>query len=128
MFGACALALAGASGAVGAEAVPVHMRGAALIESCRAGRADCGAYLQGVLDGLISSRAVCDAPRYDREQLRSVYLRWAETDTYLQDKHMLAGAERAFKQAWPCANGMAALSLEAGVAETGRPAVAADPA
>lgn len=88
--------------AVAAQDEPSAMRGAALMESCRREEPQCGAYLQGVLDGLIVRRAVCDAPRYDRERLRQVYLRWAEAETYLRDQHMAAGAEEALTGAWPC--------------------------
>lgn len=79
------------------------MSGSALVESCRAGEPQCGAYLQGVLDTMIVARkAVCDAPRYDRDALRAAYLRWAEANTYFRDVHMVAGVERAMNETWPC--------------------------
>nr|WP_246681734.1 Rap1a/Tai family immunity protein [Methylobacterium sp. L1A1] len=84
------------------QEVPQAMRGATLVEDCRNERPECGAYLQGVADRMVSDSQVCDPPRFDRQQLRQAYLGWAETDTYLRDKHMLAGAERALKRAWPC--------------------------
>lgn len=85
-----------------AQGAPPQAHGAALLASCRANEAQCGAYLQGVLDELIAQQTVCDPPRYDRAALRAAYLRWAETDTYFRDKHMMAGAERALSVAWPC--------------------------
>ncbi|WP_422247485.1 Rap1a/Tai family immunity protein [Sphingobium sp.] len=64
----------------------------------------CGAYLQGVLDMMIVARgSECGAPRYDRNRLRSAYLRWAEDNSYFMDVHMVAGAEQALAEAWPCA-------------------------
>lgn len=81
---------------------PGDMQGSALLASCRTGEPACGAYLQGVVDMMIARQGACGAPRYDRDQLRSAYLRWAESDTYFRDKHMVAGAERAMSLAWPC--------------------------
>lgn len=83
--------------------VPPSARGSALLEQCRREAPECGAYLQGMLDELIVRRAVCGAPRYDRQRLRQAYLRWAESETYLRDKHMAAGANEALTKAWPCA-------------------------
>lgn len=80
---------------------PVDMQGAALLESCQTGEPGCGAYLQGIIDMMIARQGGCNAPRYDRKQLRAAYLRWAEADTYFRDKHMMAGAERALAEAWP---------------------------
>jgi len=77
--------------------------GADLVANCRANGAACGAYLQGVLDMMIVARHdECVAPRYDRSALRAAYLRWADANSYFLDVHMIAGAERALEEAWPC--------------------------
>lgn len=82
--------------------------GSALFESCQANDPRCGGYLQGVLDMMIVARkAECGAPRYDRAALRAAYLRWAERNSYFMSVHMVAGAERALKEAWPCESGAA---------------------
>ena len=94
-------------GALAQPGTPVNMQGAALLASCRTGEPGCGAYLQGIIDMMIARQSACDAPRYDREQLRAAYLRWAEADTYLRDKHMMAGAERALAETWPKCRGRA---------------------
>ena len=52
--------------------VPPSATGSALLEQCIRGAPECGAYLQGMLDELIVRRAVCGAPRYDRQRLRHV--------------------------------------------------------
>jgi hypothetical protein len=86
-----------------AQGSPRQAQGDTLLASCRANEPQCGAYLQGVLDQMIVNRkAECGAPRYDRPRLREAYLRWAEADTYFRDKHMVAGAEQALNEAWPC--------------------------
>ena len=80
-----------------------YANGSELVASCRANNPACGAYLQGVLDMMIVARgSECGAPRYDRNRLRSAYLRWAEDNAYFMDVHMVAGAEQALAEAWPC--------------------------
>lgn len=77
--------------------------GSELVASCRADSAACGAYLQGVLDMMIMVRRdECAAPRYDRGALRTAYLRWADANSYFSSVHMVAGAERALSETWPC--------------------------
>ena len=100
-FSLASLVLSPGSGVT--QDVPPSATGSALLEQCRRGAPECGAYLQGMLDELIVRRAVCGAPRYDRQRLRQAYLRWAESETYLRDKHMAAGANEALTRAWPCA-------------------------
>ena len=86
-----------------AQEQPEHANGAELAASCRANNPACGAYLQGVLDMMIVARgSECGAPRYDRSSLRMAYLRWADANSYFMDVHMIAGAERAITEAWPC--------------------------
>lgn len=86
-----------------AQQQPTHANGADLLASCRGDQPQCGAYLQGVLDMMIVARRdECGAPRYDRDRLRAAYVRWAEQNSYFQSVHMVAGAERAFAEAWPC--------------------------
>ena len=86
-----------------AQEQPTHTNGSELVASCRANNPACGAYLQGVLDMMIVARgSECGAPRYDRNRLRSAYLRWAEDNSYFMDVHMVAGAEQALAEAWPC--------------------------
>ncbi len=92
-----------APGAGLAQDASARATGATLVASCRTNEPQCGAYLQGVLDEMIVNRkAECGAPRYDRARLREAYLRWAEANTYFRDKHMVAGAEQALSEAWPC--------------------------
>jgi hypothetical protein len=100
---AACLACLGVAVAAHAQEQPSEANGAALLASCRAGKANCGAYLQGVLDMMIVARHdECGAPRYDRDRLRAAYLRWIEQNSYFQSVHMVAGAERALTEAWPC--------------------------
>lgn len=88
---------------VHAQEQPEHANGSELVASCRANNPSCGAYLQGVLDMMIVARGnECGAPRYDRNRLVSAYLHWAKANSYFMDVHMVAGAERAMAQAWPC--------------------------
>lgn len=87
---------------------PASATGSELVTRCRANEPQCGAYLQGVLDMMIVARnAECGAARYDRAALRAAYLRWAERNSYFMSVHMVAGAERALKELWPCATGAA---------------------
>lgn len=90
------------AGALAQEETPSNMQGSALLASCRANEPGCGAYLQGIVDMMIAQQSVCDPPRYDRNRLRTAYMGWAEVNTYFHDKHMMAGAERAMSEAWPC--------------------------
>lgn len=103
----CAALAALPSSAIG-QTEPASAMGSALFKSCQANEARCGAYLQGVLDMMIVARkAECGAPRRDRAALRAAYLRWAEQNSYFMSVHMVAGAERALKEAWPCEAGAA---------------------
>ena len=99
LFAAAALA---PTGALAQDETPTEMQGLALLTSCRASEPGCGAYLQGIVDMMIAQQSVCDPPRYNRHRLRTTYVRWAEANTYFHDKHMMAGAERAMSEAWPC--------------------------
>lgn len=77
--------------------------GANLVADCRANSPACGAYLQGVLDMMIVARNdECGAPRYDRSRMRAAYLRWVEANSYFLGVHMVAGAQQAMEEAWPC--------------------------
>ena len=98
----CAVLAALPGSAVG-QTEPASATGSVLFASCQANEPRCGAYLQGVLDMMIGAReAECGAPRYDRAALRAAYVRWAERNSYFLSVHMVAGAERALKEAWPC--------------------------
>lgn len=105
LFSAALVAMPGS--AIG-QTEPASAMGSALFETCRANEPKCGAYLQGVLDKMIIARkAECGAPRYDQAALRAAYLRWAEQNSYFMSVHMVAGAERALKDTWPCGAGAA---------------------
>ncbi|WP_263588474.1 Rap1a/Tai family immunity protein [Sphingopyxis sp. GC21] len=100
--GACLVSIALATPSH-AQEQPTQGNGAALVANCRANSPVCGAYLQGVLDMMIVARRdECAAPRYDRSAMRTAYLRWADANGYFLDVHMVAGAQRALEEAWPC--------------------------
>jgi hypothetical protein len=83
----------------------------ALSQICRAGKEGqmwCGAYLIGVADTMTAfgkgghKAGICGIS-YDIERLQQVFTTWAQQHPELQELDMLAGANLAFREAWPCA-------------------------